>query len=500
MLKKIILFFLLLFNTLHLNAQNQKRPNIILFLIDDMGWMDSSVPFGDSAGLLNKQFKTPNLALLAKQGVKFTNAYANSVCTPTRTSILTGMNVTHHGVTNWTSPVKNNTTDAKDAQFNPAPWKINGVEINSITTYPQILKQAGYYTIHVGKAHWGSAGTPMSNPLNLGFMVNISGHAAGHPQSYYGKDNYGNIPGKSTYQSVPDLMNYHGSDTNLTEALTLEAIKSLEEPIRLKMPFYLNMAHYAVHVPIQPNVQFYQSFLEEGLDTANAKYASMVASMDKSLGDIMKYLTKKDIANNTIIIFMSDNGGLSLSGARGKIAHVQNLPLRAGKGYMYEGGIRVPMIVKWPKVVESNTTINQYVIAEDFFPSIIHMAGVTNFKTIQKVDGKSFVPLLKNNKITDTNRVLVWHYPNKWVDGDGPAINYKSAIRQGKWKLIYDLRNGHKELYNLSNDIGEYIDLSEQQPTKTKQLSILLKDILEKNNAPMPSYKINSKKVEILID
>jgi arylsulfatase A-like enzyme len=499
MLKIFIPFFLVLFNMGHLNAQQTKSPNIILFLIDDMGWMDSSVPFGDSVGILNKQFKTPNLALLAKQGVKFTNAYANSVCTPTRTSILTGMNVTHHGVTNWTSPVKNNTTDAKDAQFNPAPWKINGVEINSITTYPQILKQAGYYTIHVGKAHWGSAGTPMSNPLNLGFMVNISGHAAGHPQSYYGKDNYGNIPGKSTYQSVPDLMNYHGSDTNLTEALTLEAIKSLEEPIRLKMPFYLNMAHYAVHVPIQPDVQFYQSFLEEGLDTANAKYASMLASMDKSLGDIMKYLTDKNIANNTIIIFMSDNGGLSLSGARGKIAHVQNLPLRAGKGSMYEGGIRVPMIVKWPKVVESNTTINQYVIAEDFFPSIIHMAGVTNFKTIQKVDGKSFVPLLKN-KITDTNRVLVWHYPNKWVDGDGPAINYKSAIRQGKWKLIYDLRNGHKELYNLSNDIGEYIDLSEQQPTKTKQLSILLKDILEKNNAPMPSYKINSKKVEILID
>jgi len=500
MFKIFIPFFLVLFNVGPLNAQHTKSPNIILFLIDDMGWMDSSVPFGDSAGLLNKQFKTPNLALLAKQGVKFTNAYANSVCTPTRTSILTGMNVTHHGVTNWTSPVKNNTTDAKDAQFNPAPWKINGVEINSITTYPQILKQAGYYTIHVGKAHWGSAGTPMSNPLNLGFMVNIAGHAAGHPQSYYGSDNYGNIPGKSSYQSVPDLMNYHGSDTNLTEALTLEAIKSLEEPIRLKMPFYLNMAHYAVHVPIQPDVLFYQSYLEEGLDTANAKYASMVASMDKSLGDIMKFLSAKDIAKNTIIIFMSDNGGLSLGGARGKIAHVQNLPLRAGKGSMYEGGIRVPMIVKWPEVVKSNSNIHQYVIAEDFFPSILAMAGVSNFKTIQKVDGKSFVPLLKNNTITDTNRILVWHYPNKWVDGDGPAINYKSAIRQGSWKLIYDLRNGHKELYNLSYDIGEHFDLSMQQPAKTNQLTLKLKEILEKNNAPMPSYKLNSKKVEILID
>ena len=498
-MKKILIPFLL-FSMLQLNAQQTKRPNIILFLIDDMGWMDSSVPFGDSIGFLNKQFRTPNLELLAKQGVKFTNAYSNSVCTPTRTSILTGMNVTQHGVTNWTSPVKNNSTDAKDDQFNPAPWKINGVDIKSITTYPQILKQAGYYTIHVGKAHWGPAGTPMSNPLNVGFMVNIAGHAAGHPQSYYGKDNYGNIPGKSTYQSVPDLMNYHGSDTNLTEALTLEAINSIEEPIRLKMPFYLNMSHYAVHVPIQPDVRFYQSYLDVGLDTPNAKYASMVASMDKSLGDIMKYLTAKNIAKNTIIIFMSDNGGLSLSGARGKNAHVQNLPLRAGKGSLYEGGIRVPMIVKWPEFAKANTSNNQYVIAEDFFPSILEMAGVSNTKTIQRVDGKSFVPLLKNNKLSDTNRILVWHYPNKWIEGDGPAINYKSAIRQGSWKLIYDLRNGHKELYNLSNDIGEQFDLSMKQPAKTIQLNSLLKEYLEKNNSPMPSYRHNSKKVEILMN
>lgn len=430
MLKKISLLLAVLFMLLQLQAQYLKKPNIILFLIDDMGWMDSSVPFGDSVGLLNKQFKTPNLALLAKQGVKFTNAYANPVCTPTRTSILTGMNVTQHGVTNWTSPVINNSTDVKDEQFNPAPWKLNGVDIKTVTTYPQILKQAGYYTVHVGKAHWGPAGTAMSNPLHLGFMVNIAGHAAGHPQSYYGKDNYGNIPGKSTYQSVPDLMNYHGTETNLTEALTLEAIKSIEEPIRLKMPFYLNMAHYAVHVPLQPDIRFYQSYLDQGLDTANAKYASMVAAMDKSLGDIMQFLTSKNIAQNTIIIFMSDNGGLSLTGARGNIAHVQNLPLRAGKGSMYEGGIRVPMIVKWPEKVKTNTINHQYIIAEDFFPSILEMAGISNYKTIQKIDGKSFVPYLKNNSITDTNRVLIWHYPNKWIEGDGPAINYKSALRQ----------------------------------------------------------------------
>jgi arylsulfatase A-like enzyme len=222
--------------------------------------------------------------------------------------------------------------------------------------------------------------------------------------------------------------------------------------------------------------------------------------MDKSLGDLMKYLSEKNIANNTIIIFMSDNGGLSLSGARGAVAHVQNLPLRAGKGSMYEGGIRVPMIVKWPAIAKANTSIKQYIIAEDFFPSILEMAGVSQFKTLQQIDGKSFVPLLKNKLITDTTRVLVWHYPNKWIEEDGPGINYKSAIRQGNWKMIYDLRNGNKELYNLKDDIGESNNLILKQGLKARQLTILLKDVLKKTNAPMPTFKINSKKVEINID
>ena len=470
-------------------AQKNKLPNIILFLVDDMGWMDSAVPFGDSVGSLNKQFVTPNMQTLANQGVKFTNAYVAPVCTPTRTSILTGMNVAHHGVTNWTSPIKNDNTDVKDAQFNAAPWNINGVAINSITTYPQLLKKAGYFTIHVGKAHWGSAGTPMSNPLNLGFMVNIAGHAAGHPQSYYGKDNYGNIPGKASYQAVPDLSNYHGSETNLTEALTLEAIKSLEAPIKNHQPFYLNMAHYAVHVPLQQDARFYNAYLKKGLDTPMAKYASMVEAMDKSLGDIMQFLEAKKVADNTIIIFLSDNGGLSLSGARGPVEHIQNLPLRAGKGSVYEGGIRVPMIVKWPHVVHPNSMNKQYVIAEDLFPSILEMAGVKNTTTIQKVDGISFVSLLKDEKIKDTSRILVWHYPNKWIGTDGPGINYKSAIRQGDWKLIYDLRTGKKELYNVSKDIGEQDDVSTIFSSTTKQLTLALKKYLSDHNAPMPAFK-----------
>ena len=486
--QSLLLLFTLCISTM-LCAQDKKRPNIVLFLIDDMGWMDSAVPFGDSIGTLNKQFKTPNMERLAREGVKFTNAYVAPVCTPTRTSILTGMNVSHHGVTNWTSPIKNNNTDVADSQFKAANWNINGVAFNSITTYPQLLKKAGYFTIHVGKAHWGSAGTAMSNPLHLGFMVNIAGHAAGHPQSYYGTDNYGNIPGKASYQAVPDLSNYHGSETNLTEALTLEAIQSLEAPIQNHQPFYLNMAHYAIHVPLQQDARFYTSYLQKGLDTPSAKYASMVEAMDKSLGDIMQFLKSKKVADNTIIIFLSDNGGLSLSGARGTIEHIQNLPLRAGKGSVYEGGIRVPMIVKWPNVVHANSVNKQYVIAEDLFPSILEMAKVDGAHTIQKVDGKSIVPFLKDEKIKDTNRILVWHYPNKWIATDGPGINYKSAIRKGNWKLVYDLRSAKKELYNLNTDIGEHADLAKAFPMIAKQLTIELKKYLELNNAPMPILK-----------
>ena len=156
---------------------------------------------------------------------------------------------------------------------------------------------------------------------------------------------------------------------------------------------------------------------------------------------------------------------------------------------MYEGGIRVPMIIKWPHVIHENSVNKQYIIAEDLFPSILEMAGITNARTIQKVDGKSFVPFLKDEKIKDTQRILVWHYPNKWIASDGPGINYKSAIRKGNWKLVYDLRTAKKELYNLSTDIGEHNDLANAFPMIAKQLTIELKKYLERNNAPMPTFK-----------
>jgi arylsulfatase A-like enzyme len=303
------------------------------------------------------------------------------------------------------------------------------------------------------------------------------------------------MPAKATPQAVPDLEEYFTTDTFLTEALTLEAIKALEDPIKNHRPFYLNMAHYAVHVPLMSDKRFYKKYLEAGLNIEEAKYASMIEGMDKSLGDIMDYLKQKNIDKNTIIIFMSDNGGLSLAPPRGGEPHTQNLPLRAGKGSVYEGGIREPMIVKWPGIVKPATVNNQPIIIEDYFPTILELAGVKNYKTIQQVDGKSFVGLLKNPKSKIIERPFIWHFPNKWITTDGPGINYFSAIRLGDWKLVYSMRKKELELYNLKTDLSEVNNLAAKYPDKVKELAGRLTKELKKTNAPMPTYKATGAKV-----
>ena len=326
-----------------------KTPNIILFLVDDMGWQDTSVPFWKEITDYNRRYRTPNMERLAKQGMKFTQAYATPVCSPTRISLLTGMNAARHRVTNWTlQPDQLQPMEIDHASLEFPMWNVNGMVADKeipyavlATPFPQILREHGYQTIHVGKAHFGAIGKSGENPLNLGFDINIGGHAAGAPQSYYGEDNFGNLPKfAGTPWPVPGLEAYHGKDINLTEALTLEAKKAMDKALQADKPFYLYMAHYAVHGPIMADKRFYQRYLDQGIDTTEAKYASMVESMDKSLGDIMDYLDEQNIKNNTIILFMSDNGGLSAV-ARGGTPHTHNRPLSSGKGSMREGGIRM---------------------------------------------------------------------------------------------------------------------------------------------------------------
>ena len=309
------------------------KPNIVVFMVDDMGWMDTSLPFAGQVMPGNKRYHTPNMERLAREGMMFTNAYATPVCTPSRVSLMTGMNAAHHRVTNWTSIQRDKPSDAADSLLAPADWNSNGLSpVKGIphtvyaTPLPALLQDAGYYTIHVGKAHLGAAGTPGASPLNLGFMVSIAGNAAGHPQSFRGQDNYGNLPGKTSFHAVQNLSQYYGTDTFLTEALTLEALQTLAAPVKRARPFFLHLAHYALHDPIQADPRYIQQYLAAGLDAQEAKYASMVAGMDKSLGDVMDYLLKNKLEKNTVILFMSDNGGLSVGAPRGGQPHTQNLP------------------------------------------------------------------------------------------------------------------------------------------------------------------------------
>ena len=515
------------------------RPNIVFFIVDDMGWVDSSVAYGEQVYPNNLRYNTPNMERLAAQGVMLTNAYACPVSTPTRTSLLTGVNAAHSRITNWTSTTKDTPSDATggavamtqsginrdfSSRFVRPEWNINGmspVEGVESTLYatplPRLLRDEGYYTIHVGKAHWASAGTPGASPYNMGYNVNVSGNVAGMPRSYYSEDNYGNTPELWNMLAVQNMTEYYGTGLHLTEALTREALKTLDYPVANGLPFYLYFAHYATHTPIQRDPRFIQKYLDAGMDEGQARYASMVEGVDKSLGDLLDYLEQKGVAEDTIIIFMTDNGGNAENKAKGGVRFMHNLPLRNGKGSVYEGGIRVPLMVKWSGKVAPATRVNTPVICEDLFPTILQMAGIKSYEVVQDVDGKSLVNLVtKGSKLAakaakkgvitdqksanafvvpeevsgiDPERELIFHYPHQWKPYDLEDIDFLSAVRVGDWKLVYRMRTAKLELYNLKSDLGEQHDVAAQYPEKVKELAVKLSTKLREWNSPMPSYR-----------
>ena len=523
------------------------RPNIVFFIVDDMGWVDSSVAYGEQVYPNNLRYNTPNMQRLASQGVMLTNAYACPVSTPTRTSLLTGVNAAHSRITNWTSTMRDTPSDAtggavammqsganhdNTTRFVRPEWNLNGMSPTEgventlyATPLPQLLKEAGYYTIHVGKAHWASAGTPGASPYNMGYVVNITGNVAGMPRSYLSEENYGNTPEKWNLLAVQYMTEYYGTGIHLTEALTREALKTLDYPIMHDEPFYLYFAHYATHTPIQRDPRFVQKYLDAGMDEGQARYASMVEGVDKSLGDLLDYLDAKGVADDTIIIFMTDNGGNAENKSKGGVRFMHNLPLRNGKGSVYEGGVRVPLMVKWKGKVAPATRVNTPVICEDLFPTILQMAGVKNYDVVQEVDGKSLVNLVtKGSKLAakatkrgdiadqkaanafvvpesvsgiDPNRALIFHYPHQWKPYDLEDIDFLSAVRKGDWKLVYRMRTGKLELYNLKSDIGEQRDLSSVYPERVKELAAELSSKLRGWNSPMPRLRETGKSVPL---
>lgn len=509
MIKKTLTFSSLILAALTSNAQEVSHPNIILFLVDDMGWQDTSVPFyNNQQTALNQRFRTPNMERLAQMGVRFTEAYACAISSPTRCSLMSGMNASRHRVTNWTLE-KDQKTDAISSTITLPDWNYNGIQPDNtaglinhstpITSLPQILKDNGYFTIHCGKAHFGARNTPGGDPATMGFDINIGGGPNGAPGSYLGTKNFG----EGTRFAVHGLEKYHGQDIFLTEALTREAIANIKRATEMGKPFYLYMSHYAVHSPYDDDKRFSNNYrgrydiqLNDTLNEKEARYAALVEGMDKSLGDLLDYLEENpETGENTIILFMSDNGGQGLNNVRqGRANRDQNYPARAGKGSAFMGGVHEPMIVYWPGITKGGTQNNQRIMIEDFFPTILDMAGINKYTTIQTIDGISFIDMIKSPELR-RERPIVWHFPNLWGETQNIEEGYGaySAILKDDYHLIYSWETGRNRLYNIQKDIAEQTDLSAQMPEKVQELSQLLTQYLKERKAQRPTLLSSGK-------
>jgi arylsulfatase A-like enzyme len=455
-----------------------EQPNIVIFLVDDLGWQDTSVPFHTEVTTYNQRYNTPNWEQLAARGTKYTNAYAaGPVCTPTRTSLLTGQSPARTHITYWTL-YQDQDTSQNHPTLLPPRWDLDALQPGELTL-PSLLQDAGYYTMHVGKAHLGAVDSPGGDPEKLGFDVNVAGHGAGGPGSFYGTHRFMATREKMDFDNhqiwdVPGLEKYHDQDIFLSEALALEACSEVEKAVATGKPFFLHFAPYAVHTPLMPNQKYIDKYAN--LDKREAAYATMIESADAALGSVLDKLDALGISDNTIIIFISDNGGLS---ARA----------RGGKGSAYEGGIRVPLIVQG--LDQENSVDTSIVITHDLFPTILQYAGV-NFPQDHIVDG---VVLGES----ESTRVIGWHQPHQW-GAPGPGIEPFTAIRQGKWKLIFFHDGRRFELYDLEVDIGETVDLSEKTPEVLMKMQRLLNDWATERKAQPSILKETGKPVLWKID
>jgi arylsulfatase A len=436
-----------------LRAQKQPPLNFIFILIDDMGWRD--VGYNGS-----ELFETPNIDKLATQGMRFTNAYAACpVCSPTRASIMTGKYPARLGITNFL-PGKHNLPHSKLI----APLCRQELPLEEVTI-AEALKTAGYRSAAIGKWHLGG---PDYYPEKQGFDVNVAGTQAGSPKSYFFPQWTPNPPITAEPGAyLPD---------RLTDS-TLEFIKE-----NRANPFFVYLAHYSVHIPLeakQDMIERYSKRIKPGALQNNATYAAMVASVDESVGRILQALDEMKLADRTAIIFMSDNGGLASAEYKGQTP-TSNKPLKAGKGFLYEGGIREPMIVKWPGVTKAGSQCDVPVISTDFYPTMLEMAAITKDPG-NPADGVSLVPLLKQTGIPK-QEALFWHYPHYSNQGGRPG----AAMRQGDFKIIEWYEDGSVELYNLRDDIGEAHNLAVRMPDKTRDMKARLDAWLKEMNPEMP--------------
>jgi len=474
------------------------RPNVVVFMVDDMGWQDTSVPFHLERTLFNDRYRTPGMERLAAEGMKLTNGYASApVCTPTRTSLMTGRAPARNRITFWTLN-RNSDTSGRHPTIKPPAWNVNGLQPGDLVL-PELLAAKGYRTIHVGKAHWGTHDTPGGDPTNLGFEVNVAGHASGAPGSYYGTHRFKNAKddadfSKDSRWDVPGLERYHDRDIYLTEALQERAVEEIDRAVADDVPFFLHFAPYAVHTPIMPNRRYLDGYPD--LDPREAAYATMVESMDVALREVLDALDRNGVADETIVIFTSDNGGLSAHG-RGGRPHTHNLPLNSGKGSAYEGGVRVPWIIRWPGVTEAGSRSEVPVVTHDLFPTILRATtGSEDVPGGRVIDGLNLRAVLGGDAPrVFSDRPIIFHQPHVWGP-KGPGIWPFSGLRQGRWKLLYFHAGRRFELYDLSTDVGETRDLAAERPEVVDRLARVLGSWMREAGAQMSIDTNSGKPVE----
>ena len=443
-----------------------RKPNIVLVLVDDLGWMDTGC-YG------SRYYETPNIDRLASQGMRFTNGYAAcAVCSPTRAAVLTGRYPARVGVTDWIRARFQGGAIPTDKK-NPSGY-VGGknrrllcprnplwMELDEITL-AEALEPAGYTSCHIGKWHLGADDW---YPEHQGFHYNYGGCDFGQPPSYF--DPYANA--RQEIERIPTLEPRKKGEY-LEDRLGDEPVNFIRT--HSDRPFFLYMANYAVHTPIQGREDLVEKYkAKTPTNQKNPVYAAMVESVDHVVGKIMDALDANGQTENTIVIFTSDNGGL--------LGPTRNAPLRSGKGFPYEGGIREPVIVRWPGVVEPGTECDVPVTSVDYFPTLCAAAGV-RLPSDRPIDGENIMPLLTRSG--EINRdAIYWHFPH-YRGKLGPY----SIVREGDWKLIKRYDEETFELYNLANDLSETRDLSQNMPAKARELDARLRAWLQETSAKLP--------------
>lgn len=446
-------------------ALSGDRPNIVFIIADDLGCTDLGVTGSD-------YYLTPNLDKFAGQSLSFTSAYANCAnCAPTRAALMSGMYAPRTGVYTVGNPDRGKATNRV---LIPTPNRETLAP--EVVTIAEVLHDAGYTTAHMGKWHLGDGD---AGPLGQGFDVNVAGGEAGHPKTYF-----------SPYK-MPHLTDGPRGEY-LTDRLTREAADFIAKQQGSDKPFFLYLPLYTVHTPIQPIPELAERAEQrpKGERHSNAKYAAMVEAMDQYVGRLLDAIDEHGFADNTIVVFTSDNGG------HGGVTDQH--PLRGSKGMFYEGGIRVPLFVRYPGVTSAGKTCAEPVVLLDFYPTFAEV-GRGRLPTTQPVDGASLLPLMKDPGKALEREAIYFHFPcylQGYAGGEGAEAHRPpwratpcSVIRAGDWKLIEYFETGEVELFNLAQDVGEQSDLSKQNPQKAGELLEKLRDWRASVDAPVPTEK-----------